>query len=454
MANEYPFKPTLKKVYWKDIRKEAHSVVPVISKLIDEIDPGKDYPLYEACYPYGSLILKKGICYYPNAEGKLVTLDDQSLPPDVKKYLAYTNPGFPAGIVLHNTIESYTPIVNNRIVLQNLLPTGYTFALWRFLELQPSFHPANIFNITAGARSIFLLPNIGDHFYHKNLRREFDIRMSPRKDLFSQWELFTALANHPAAKCDWHTKLLYFSNKWVERFVSTDKNWYALSNHLFKISWQKTAFFRNKLIYDFCFSQIQTTRHLKPNPYVADTAKHILAIAVEALPGFVPAHNNLYAPIDILQKIFLDIYKLKDYTPTFLQPQFFSKSLPSRPVYYSLSLPTSLEFSPHCRKTRTNLSDIRELAYLIDIYLEEMQKEYLGVENTPLALVANDIDFSYYHDKYDQEKRAKHTSEMPITDPTLISCPKGYNNITFPVAAPYIRGCVKISLKNKEKKSW
>lgn len=451
MANEYPFKPTLRKVFWKDVRKEAHSVVPVIAKLIDEIDPGKDYPLYEACYPYGSLIVKQGICYYPNPEGKLVTLADPSLHEDLKKNLAYTIASFPAGLILKNSIELYTPIINNRIALQNLLSTGYIFSLWHFLETHPSFHPSKIFNITSGSRSIFLLPNIGDHFYHKNLRREFDIRTSPCKDLFSQWELFAALTSHPLSKCAWHTKLLYFSGKWMEKFTSNDKNWYALNYYLLKNSWQRTSFFRNKFIYDLCFSQIQTVRNLQPNPYIADTAKHILSIAVGALPGFVPAHNNLSAPIDILQKIFLDIYRLKNYTPTFLQPQYFSKNSNYRPVYYSLSLPTSLEFSPQCRKMSTNLFDIRELSYLIDIYLEEMQKDYLGITDTPMALIAKNADFSYYHDKPDQEKRTKHTSEMPITDPTLICCPKGYDNTAFPVAAPYLRGCVKVSLKNQEK---
>lgn len=444
-VTEYPFRPTMQKVFWKDVRNAVQKISPVFAKLVDEIDPGKDYPLYKACYPYGSLIVRSGVCYYPNKEGKLVTLNDSSLATDVKKDLGYAGDTLPAGMVLEKSVETFIPTKYQNYPWKFHTP-GYVFALWLFLEKQPSFHPNRIFNITSGARSIFLLPNIGDAIYHKHLRLEFGIRSSPPKDLLSEWELFTLLSNHPIARCDWHSELLYFSGKWLEKIHKNDKTWNSLSGYLSHISWQNSAFLRNKIFYDFAFSRVQAERNLRPNPYIADTAKHLLSVAAGALPGFAPAIDNLGAPIDILQKIFIEVYRLKKYAPTFMHPHWFELEHNTRPVYYSLILPTSLEFSPNCRKERSTLNEVRELAHILGIYLEEIPKDYLNISNTPMGIVANKVKFEYYHDKVDREKYTKHTSEMPKLDSTLISCPEGYNNKIFPFAARFLRGCVKISV--------
>lgn len=445
MTGDYPFHPSLKKVFWKDVRKEVHKVAPIVAKFIDEIDPGKNYPMYEACYPYGSFIVKEGICYYPNNKGKLVTISDPTLPNDIKHDLAYADHGIGCGIIIQNFVE--ISLTANRFTPQNLLTPGFVFALWYFLEKQPSFHPSDMFNLSSGVRSIFLLPNIGDAISHKNLRKEFDIKIAAPKDLFSQWELFCNILQHPKAQCKWHTKIIYFSNKWLEKFLSNDNKWRELMLYLLRERWQQSALYRNKIFYDFALSQIQSKRNLRPNPYIADTAKHLILAALSGLPGFAVPQDNIGAPIDILQKIFLDVYGLKQYPPIFLQPTYFSLESKSRPIYYSLAYPTSIEFSPHCRKDHTTLVDIRELAYLMDIYLEEIPKNYLKINNTPIISVANDVRFDYYHDKHDREKRIQHTSEIPKSDPTLLTCPGNSQNKVFPITAPFIRGCVKISNK-------
>lgn len=446
MATTFPFRPTMQKVFWKDVRNQVHEVAPEFATLVDTIDPSKDYPLYKACYPYGSTIVKEGVCYYPNRDGKLVTLFDNSLDPDIQKNLGYTKARFPVGLVLQNSIE-LSLISKTKEFPRNIHSEGYVFALWHYLEKTPAFHPCYIFNITSGAQSIFLLPNIGHATCHNNIRREFNIKVGPPKDIPSQRQIFTAILNHPNAKCDWHSTLLFFSAKWLQKIMSDDKKWLLLSRNIYKNCWQNSAFNRNKMFYDFIFSQIQSVRHLRPNPYIADTVKHLFTIAFGALPGFAAATDNSKAPIDLLQKIYLEIYGLKNYAPTFMQPEYFSFNKPTQ-VYYSLTLPTSLEFSPHCRKDRTALIDIRELAYLIQVYLEEINKGYLNIEGTPLPAISNTIKFDFYHDKFDREGFTKSTAEMPKADPTLINCPVGYKNNTFPVAAPFIRGCAKISHKN------
>lgn len=451
MTTEYPFRPVMQKVFWKDVSKDVNKIAPDFAKLVDEINPGLDFPLYQVSYPFGSMIVKKGVCYYPNNHGKLVPLEDSSLTPEVKKDFAYTNAKFPAGLILQNSTELYVP-TSNSLHPQDFFTPGHIFALWYYLGKNQTFHPNKIFDVTSGARSIFLLPNIGDANNHTALRREFKIKSSPPKDLISEWELFVALTNNPETKCDWHSSLLFLPGKWIEKIISRDKKWIFLSQYLYERSWSNTDFFRNKIYYDFAFSRVQAARNLRPNPYIADTVKHIVTIATGTMPGFAPALNNLGAPIDLLQKIFLDIYKIKKYAPTFIQPEYFPLEKAKRPVYYSMTLPTTLEFSPNCRKVRTTLSDLRELAYILSVYLEEISKEYLEMNNTPLETIVKKVDFSYYHDEFDREECVLHTRELLKSDPTLVQCPVGYNNKTFAQSAAFLRGCVKISLKNKTEK--
>lgn len=448
MKSNFPFRPQMQKVFWRDVSKDVHKISPELAKIIDEIDPGKDYPLYKASYPYGSLIVKEGVCFYPNQDGKLVTLEDESLPADVKKALGYAESMFPAGIVLQNSIELSIPTTKRIILFKNLFTSGYIFALWGELEKHSSFHPHQLFDITSGARSIFFLPRISDAFRHRRLCQEFDFRLPPPTDLLSQWEVFKTIVKHPEAKCDWHSTLFYFSGKWLEKIRSDDKKWLLLSRYLFRFSWQNTSFLRNKILYDFVFSRIQETRNLRPNPYVADMVKHLFMMGIGALPGFAPALDNIGAPVNILQKIFLEVYRLDShYAPTILHPHWFSPEKPSSPIYYSLVMPTSLEFSPRCRKDHYALVDLRELAHLSKIYLEEIPKDYLKISNTLFAEIVNKIKFDYYHDGFDRDKFAQLTSMMPLSDPTLIYCPAGFDNKAFPVKAPFVRGCVKISLK-------
>lgn len=451
MVNEYPFRPLLAKLYWQDVRKRVHEINPVFARLVDEIDPGRDYPIYKACYPYGSLILKDGVCYYPNEDGRLVILSDPSIDPKIKSDLSYANAGFPVGIVITNTIELFVQTAITPFSL-HLFSKGHIFGLWKHFEDQKIFHPPNLFNISSGSRTIFLLPHIGYEINHKNLRQAFNIKLNPAKNLLSQWEVFKAILNHPAAKCDWHNELCFFSKNWIKKIKAPDKKWMKLSLFLLQSLWKDSAFRRNKNFFDFAFSQIKDRRNLKPNPYIADTAKHIIEIAAGAFLGFAPAIDNTAAPIDLLQKIFLDVYKLKKYTPTIMQPDYFSLDNPRRPNYYSLSLPITMEFSPKARKFKDVLLDLRELAHILQIATEEIPKEYLKISNTYVAETVKNIKFDYFHDRYDCEKCATHTREMPNLDSSLIQCPDGYDNHEFPTASTFLRGCVRIA-SNAELKS-
>ena len=143
-------------------------------------------------------------------------------------------------------------------------------SLWRKLENTPTFHPIRIFDITAGARSLFMIPNISDLALHKNLKRDFNIRQSPPKKLLNQWEIFKSIAQHPEINCNWHTEILFFSDKWLKK-IKEDKEWQSLFLILLQDVWNSCTYERNAVFYDFSISFAQANRNLKPNPYLRDT---------------------------------------------------------------------------------------------------------------------------------------------------------------------------------------
>ncbi|MCL5260964.1 MAG: hypothetical protein M1561_04710 [Gammaproteobacteria bacterium] len=438
-------KPYLQTVYWKDIRDKIFATNPDFALLVDELSPGKDYPLYLAKYRYGDVIVDEGICRIPLPEtGELVLASDSRLPADVRSGLGYCAPRFPPGVVLKNSIQlCLTPKINYVSWLK--YPQGVIFALWKYLTPEANFHPVKIFNITAGVRSIFMVPNIGDAKFHKNLRLKHNLPNLPLpKSLNEHWPIFTALTNSKMSQCNWYTELLFFSEKWAQKFNSSDENWVRLCNFLLKLVAKGTDFWRNKMLFDHAFSCAQANKNLKPNPYIADTAKHLIMLCLGVLEAFAPALNDNDAPVSLLQKIYLEDYGLKDYVPTIMLPSQFSTKIPGKQAYYSLIYPTTLEFSPKSRKFVNNLYDLRELKHVANRIFEEIIEDKLGLDGTPVKDVMEKTRFDYFHSKKDRYGEIRLTNEMSIEDPDLIKSLAATKNKEFAQNGAFVRSCVRL----------
>lgn len=438
-------KATIKKVFWQDIADRVKNVNPNIAKIIDDIDPNNKYPLYLARYPYGSGIVNEGVFVTPTIDGDLVPLEKLNRDQKIKHDLAYAGTGLPTGIVLQNSIhESIT--TTEQILPLGVVSPGSIFALWKKLDTAVSYHPIKMFNITAGARFIFMLPNISDLSLHKNLKRDFNVRQSPPKTLLDQWNIFKSILSHPSVKCNWYTELLFFSGQWFEK-ISQDPSWHKLYLYLLEHAWKRSAFERNQMFYGLAFSRAKANRNLKPNPYLSDTIKHLLMIAAGNICGFGVANDESSAPINILQDIYIESYGLRSHIPTIILPKHFSPLQKCSPVYYSLTLPTTLEFSPKSRKISSTLNDLAELSHVTQIFMEEIRKGKLNVEDTVLGNIAREIEFEYYHSKPDKHGEIHLTTKMIKRDPDLITCHKKYGERKFADSGAFIRGCVQLSHK-------
>ena len=78
----------LEKVFFSDVRDELSKIHPTLCKIIDNLSPGKDFPLYKAHYPFGSKIVHAGVFYLPTDEGDVVPIHSSNIPDTVKNDLS------------------------------------------------------------------------------------------------------------------------------------------------------------------------------------------------------------------------------------------------------------------------------------------------------------------------------------------------------------------------------
>ncbi|EKD70500.1 MAG: hypothetical protein ACD_46C00518G0001 [uncultured bacterium] len=431
---------SLKKTNWATCREKVKLVNPTLANIIDSLSPDHDMALWLVKYPFGATI-DDGKFYYPTPDGKLVLLDDSRLEKNLQTDFSYAGSETPAGIVLKNTMEIFIE-TDDRIIPQALFMPGDIFALWGRLETQTTFHPSPLMRGTAGARSLLMIPNISDLTHHKKLRNEFNLRLPPPKNMIDQWHIFKTIVNQTNDK--WHTEALLFTGTWLNK-IKTDTAFQPLYIYFLEQAWRNSAYWRNKVFYDYIFSCVQQKRNLKPNPYLADTMKYLITMAVGSIPGFGAAKDNIAGPVELLQKIYVDCYGLKKYAPTMMHPVYFHYEKNCDPVYYSLQCPTTFEFSPRSRKASNILYDLIELKHILDIFLQEISRKKLNIEHGVMSQIAENVRFDFFHSKPDRHGEILSTRRMQEEDLSLTKNLNGDCHQPFADAGAFVRGCVRLS---------
>jgi hypothetical protein len=206
-----------------------------------------------------------------------------------------------------------------------------------------------------------------------------------------------------------------------------------------------TLFRRNQFIFDFAFSLAQENRNLKPDPYLADTIRHLIAIAVGEAVTMRPATDNSVAPIKGLQEAFIEDYGLKKYMPVIMHSCHFSLGNP-RPAYYSLEIPTTTIFSPRANRANSRMTDIRNLRHIFTTFLAEVEKEKLMLEKTPLFSIVDSIEYNFYHTGVDPYNEILPVSNLAKKD--LAFTNSLYDGaLVFPEFSTFFNGCISISQK-------
>ncbi len=387
----------IQKVEWQDIRSEVNIVNSQFAELIDELSPDSKLPLYVAKYDYGEIIENGFAFFYPDNRGKVLTLDnikDRQFQHD----FSYVGIGTPAGIVLDKSLEIFIES-GSRIIPRKVYTSGDIFALWGKLQTNKRFHPTPVMKTTAGARSIFMLPNISDQFHFLKLRDKLNIKIEIPNELEEQWSLFRAITKKKQS--NWQVKVLLLTTDWMD-LIRNDSAWNKLYCYLLQQAWLNSSYERNQIFYDHALSRIMEMKNLKPNPYLVDTFKYILSIALGAFPGFTIATDETYMPTKLLQEIFIEDYGLKHYWPTLFHPIQYDFDSSDFPIYYSLQYPTTLIFSPKSRKLTTTLQDLRDMINIYEKFNDAINTGFLGLKETVIGEFLKRINFLFFHSKPDK----------------------------------------------------
>ncbi len=440
-------KSRLEALIWQDVRCEVAAVNPKLAEKIDALNPDDSFVVYKAAYPFGSFVLKDGELQLPNQAGDLFPISSSEIDYKVKENLSYT-PNMPIGVVLKHAGEIFWTVGKSIIPFRLMLP-GRIFSLWGMLqEPGTSAHTGSMWYITAGARSLMMLPKISDETKYKNLRKKFRIQQRRLKTLSDQWLLFKDLAHSPLFDEDWTVELLYFSKKWFDHIKSDDAAWQLLKLYLLETAWRDTAVARNQVPDGCSFSKALNSRNLRPNPYLVDTVKYLYKIARRAYPGIKVAIDDRVAPIKRFQEIFDETYGL-DYAPTMLHIDYFSPKDPLNPVYYSLEFPTLPDFSPKSKKAASKLAELREIKHIQQIIEKYMLNNDLDIRTTPIYKLFSNIGCDYFHNDYDSYKEIRKTGELLELDASLKNDVEKFKK-PFCHAGLFFRGCVRIGAKTDD----
>lgn len=431
------------RTYWHEIKERIARVNPKIAKIIDKIAP-TDY-LYIAQYMFGSSIVQKGDFYIPQNIKTSMSINSSSK--SIQKDFKYSGSRMPSGIITHNSQEVYIDCPDYTLPVLVSTPGSIT-ALWQHLDKENIYHPVNLFSVTAGARCMFMGPNISDKRFHKYLLRDYDVQLDPPRTLLNQHEVFQQIVKY--SNSDWFNEIIFFPDSWINK-IYNDPEWIELYVYFMKNAWQSSVFERNQTFYKFSLSCIKENKNLKKSPYLIDTAYHLITLGVGTAPGFAPATNEELAPISLIQSAYKNSYRLSNTTPTIMVPAHFSMKAPNLPIYYSMHLPTLLEFSHKSRQNSSVLEQIVELEFIMKSIFSEIKNGNIYTGNTILESVVNDISYNYYHYITDKHAHIKNTTTLPHNDSRLTYNSLNKSNENFSAAGAFFRGCVALKSKTHTK---
>ena len=341
---------------------------------------------------------------------------------------------------MKNSIEVYREI-NNRIFSLACFNEGFNIGIWEF------FGSTTPYNVSAGARSVYMIPKISSAMQHKKLKQHFDVTLPPPKHLSEHFGIFRQIINSSNFSKDWDCQVIYLTNRWAEA-IENNKKWINLKTYILEKNWQHANYVRKKSVLDHAwdtFAYKLNERHLKFSSYIIDTLNHLILVATNVITASSSfTGDEKVGPFNELQKIYETCYELRDYVPTIMIPRYFSFN-ENIPVYYSLQEPTLLETSPRSKKIISTMDSIRELSELLNHFFAEDDINMM-IYNESVVDIMKKVRFKFFHNKmYAYGKDIRPSKEMPIDDKNLLYRFENSKNSKFADSGSFVQGCVMIS---------
>lgn len=422
---------------WLDLRAKIFDINEPLVTILDQVDP-KDQPLLiEIDYLYGDTIIKNGELQIPSKNDTLVSLKNSNVRKEFIDALSYQR--IPLFMNIKNDNEVFIDNKARSIPL-NLFKAGSLLGLFETANYIFDNPCETMWSVSAGARTIFMLPKISNEIGLKRLHKYYNIPTTlGLKELTDHFEIFKLIASSDNFSQAWINKVLFFTKKWLDPAFL--KKYPEFKNYLLKQCWLQAQFAIEKVKVDLIwekFSEAIALKRLNPGPFLTNHAKHLINIVVGSLPSFYPTgKSQTEAPITGIQRSIMDIYGLKNNMPIIMSI-CEKKQYRTLPLYYSLSYPTILEGSP-LNKSHTTISEtLRYLKILMDNF-----KEYVKFNKLEKS-VLDCSTFEYIHTGQDLNKYFLLSNEL-IDQSDFSGYKKIFPNLSFPYASYFWNGCIKIT---------
>jgi hypothetical protein len=438
-------------ITWDEVRDEFCKLNKELTHIIDEIKPTSAYTLYRVKYNYGSEYVKKGCLFIPDENGNLIPLKSPKIPKKIQDDLSYNLGSNPASFILNKSAELYMTLPNrSEPVPFAIIPSGRLFSTSVVLEDDHHlYQPAFLWSISAGAKTIFMLPKISKAQNYRRLQKKLGFNSSAPTNIFQHWNLFKEMQESGSNK-EWQLEVIFFSKKWFDSLSSKIMMVFKLymQTQLHKVY----SFWNSQYVWNAYFSLINNLSGIRPNPYVYDTVKHILLLSMGIVPGIAPSNNDESAPINFIQKAFMDTYKIDYYLPIIMQPKYFDPfGKKSTPIYYSLHCPSAMELSPRSADNISTILELYEIKNLLQLYLRKLSSEELNISNTLLSKIPDIVEFDFFHSKPGNYRGIRPSIDLFNEDPSFSSLADGTTIETqqHPTISTIVRGCIRIKRKGK-----
>jgi hypothetical protein len=425
----------VEEVNWSHVRESVFQLNPLLAEAIDTINPQKKHTFFKARYSYGEKIVEKGRFSLPlKKRGELLSAQDPTLSTEISKAIGYSP--IPLSLVLSNSNEVFVE-TRRRVVPLNYFLPGDLFGVFEVMNQLADNFTEPMWNVTAGARSVFLLPRINDAIGHNKIRKEFNCVLKPPQSLGDQFDIFREIALKTTNN-DWRNEILIFTREWFTNENSQSVKFYK---YLLNLCWKQIQLFRDSVESSLrwaSFAEEIGNRNMKPRPYLIDMVRYLTSISHGASVAFMPAIDCSALPANIIQKNYIDVYGLKNYFPTLIQP---TKFMPKKqPVYCSLSMPTILESSPHMRNAPSIMSSAREIKRLTQIFTEAVLKYHQLDQHDPII----STQYEFFHTEEDPYSELKSSTQIFKEDERFLVFAKQTNDRISCSNAPFFRGCIRI----------
>ncbi|MBY0377200.1 MAG: hypothetical protein K2Q33_01385, partial [Gammaproteobacteria bacterium] len=232
----------IEEVSWSDISNNIRAINKPLYEEISGLQLNKKHKLYKARYRYGDQILSKGGLGLPVKGGGTISIKNLNMPEILKNQLAYKT--VPISLILSKSIEVFCE-TKRYVIPSRLLTLGMFFGLWEAFDPNPSDSWVNIWNLTAGARTICMLPSISDATLYSKLQREFNLTqtIAPNK-LIMHHQLFTELSRHvDSYQQEWFCEVLFFGKEWI----NPENSFKEFENYLLREAWADSYNYRTRM---------------------------------------------------------------------------------------------------------------------------------------------------------------------------------------------------------------